>query len=77
MSKGSSPRPYSVTAEDFSNRWNAIFGKEKSDDVTVQKETSGPDGSAEATVEQARGCNSSGDSTLLTNNESSQSFGKA
>lgn len=77
MSKGSSPRPYSVTAEDFSNRWNAIFGKEQSDDVIVQKETSGPDGSAEATVEQARGNDSSGDSAVLANNESSQSFGKA
>lgn len=77
MSKGSSPRPYSVNAEDFSNRWNAIFGKEKSDDVNFQKETSGPDGSIEVTVEQARGCNSSGDSPLLTNNKPSQSLGKA
>jgi hypothetical protein len=77
MSKGSSPRPYSVTAEDFSNRWNAIFGKEKSDDVNFQKETSGPDGSIEAIVEQARGHDSSGDRTLLANNESSQSPSKA
>jgi hypothetical protein len=77
MSKGSASRPYSVTAEDFSNRWNAIFGKEKSDDVNFQKETSGPDGSIEVAVEQARGCNSSGDSTLLANNESSQSPIKA
>ena len=77
MSKGSSPRPYSVTAEDFSNRWNAIFGKEKSDDVTVQKETSGPDGSAEATVEQARGNDSSGDSAVLANNKPTQQDGTA
>lgn len=77
MSKGSSPRPYSVTAEDFSNRWNAIFGKEKSDDVNVQKETSGPDGSTEATVEQARGNDSSGDSTVLANHKSPQSPSKA
>jgi hypothetical protein len=25
--KGSSPRPYSVTHEDFSNSWDKIFGK--------------------------------------------------
>ena len=77
MSKGSSPRPYSVTAEDFSNRWNAIFGKEKSDDVNVQKETSGPDGSIEATVEQARGNDSSGDSTVLADNKPPQPISKA
>lgn len=77
MSKGSSPRPYSVTTEDFSNRWNAIFGKEKSDDVNVQKETSGPDGSTEATIEQARGHDSSGDSTVLANHKPTQPPSKA
>ena len=77
MSKGSSPRPYSVNAEDFSTRWNAIFGKEKSDDVTVQKETSGPDGSIEATVEQARGNDSSGDSEVSANHKPTQPPSKA
>jgi hypothetical protein len=77
MSKGSASRPFSVSAEDFSNRWNAIFGKEKSDDVNVQKETSGPDGSIEATVEQARGNDSSGDSTVLANDKPPQPPSKA
>ena len=27
--KGSSPRPYSVTQETYSNNWDAIFGKKK------------------------------------------------
>ncbi len=38
MSKGSSPRPFKVSNEEYSNRWDAIFGrdnekkdKEKSD----------------------------------------------
>ena len=26
MSKGDSPRPFSVSNEEYSNRWNAIFG---------------------------------------------------
>ena len=27
--KGSSPRPYSVSQEEFANNWDAIFGKKK------------------------------------------------
>lgn len=27
--KGSSPRPYSVSQEQFANNWDAIFGKKK------------------------------------------------
>lgn len=27
--KGSKPRPYSVTQEEYDNRWGAIFGKDK------------------------------------------------
>ena len=30
--KGSSPRPYSVSQEQFSNNWDAIFGKKKKPD---------------------------------------------
>ena len=77
MSKGSSPRPYSVTAEDFSNRWNAIFGKEKSDDVSVQEKASGPDGSPETTVSQEGRHDSSGDCTLPADNKPSQPPSKA
>ncbi len=28
MGKGSTPRKFSVTNEEYSNRWNAIFGKD-------------------------------------------------
>jgi len=28
MSKGSTPRKFSVTNEEYANRWNAIFGKD-------------------------------------------------
>jgi hypothetical protein len=27
--KGSSPRPYSVSNEEYANRWDAIFNREK------------------------------------------------
>ena len=72
MSKGSSQRPYSVSAEDFSNRWNAIFGKEKSDDVSVKEKASGPYGSTETTVSQEGRHDSSGDSPLPADNKPSQ-----
>lgn len=73
MGKGSSPRPYSVTAEDFSSRWDAIFSKKGiSNDKSVPKETSGPNGSIEADpVPQGR-CDSSGDSTIPADNQPSQ-----
>lgn len=28
MSKGSAPRPFNVTNEEYSNRWDAIFGRD-------------------------------------------------
>ncbi len=28
MSKGSSPRPFLVSNEEYSNRWDAIFGRD-------------------------------------------------
>ena len=28
MGKGSSPRPFNVTNEEYSNRWDAIFGRD-------------------------------------------------
>ena len=30
--KGSAPRPYSVTQEEYDNRWNAIFGRDQTTD---------------------------------------------
>lgn len=39
MSKGSSPRPFSVNRDQFNNNWNNIFGKnnEKEKVVNDQK----------------------------------------
>jgi hypothetical protein len=31
MSKGSKPRPILVSNEEYANRWDAIFGKEKTE----------------------------------------------
>lgn len=28
MSKGSAPRPFAVTNEEYANRWDAIFGRD-------------------------------------------------
>jgi hypothetical protein len=36
--KGSSPRPYSVSQQQFANNWDAIFGK-KSNEGTVDDKT--------------------------------------
>ena len=29
MGKGSIPRPFSVTQDEYANRWDAIFGRDK------------------------------------------------
>jgi hypothetical protein len=71
--KGSSPRPFAVSAEDFSARWDAIFSKKgNSNDESIQKETSGPNGSIEADPIPKGGSNSSGDRTLPADNQPSQ-----
>ena len=31
--KGSSPRPYSVSNEEYANRWDAIFNRDKQEDA--------------------------------------------
>jgi hypothetical protein len=39
--KGSSPRPYSVTQQEYDSRWDAIFGRDKGDkerDVEFDKQ---------------------------------------
>lgn len=33
MSKGSKPRPYSVTQQEYDQRWDAIFQKDTEDTV--------------------------------------------
>ena len=35
--KGSSPRPYSVSYEDFSNSWDKIFGKKTPKEIDDAK----------------------------------------
>ena len=72
MSKGSSPRPFSVSAENFSARWETIFSKGKSNVNNVPEKTSGPDGSIEADPVTQGGSNSSGDSTLPADNQPPQ-----
>jgi hypothetical protein len=36
--KGSKPRPYSVTQQEYDNRWDAIFGKDKNDNTGTSKD---------------------------------------
>ena len=46
MSKGSSPRPFKVTNEEYSNRWDAIFGRDNEKKNEAQSlESDRPDNS--------------------------------
>lgn len=38
MSKGSRPRPYSVSQDQFANNYDAIFGKKKTEEPVDTKE---------------------------------------
>ena len=31
--KGSTPRPFSITEQEYAERWNAIFGRDKVDKI--------------------------------------------
>jgi hypothetical protein len=35
--KGSTPRPFSVSNEDYANRWDAIFGRDKVKEEPIGK----------------------------------------
>lgn len=37
MSKGSTGRPFSVTNEEYANRWDAIFGKDNDSQENKEK----------------------------------------
>lgn len=37
MSKGSKPRPFSVSNEQYAERWDAIFGKDKAKSALCPK----------------------------------------
>ena len=76
MSKGSVSRPFSVTAEDFSSKWEATFGR-KANVNNVQQEASGPDCPSQTPVVQVTGSVSSGDRPLPADNKPSQPNGKA
>lgn len=36
--KGSSPRPYSVTQQEYDSRWDAIFGRDKTKEEKPEEE---------------------------------------
>jgi hypothetical protein len=36
MGKGSSPRPFKVSNEEYSSRWDAIFGKDKKESDKIE-----------------------------------------
>lgn len=38
--KGSRPRPFSVSQQEFDNRWDAIFGKKKKSEQETIEEVS-------------------------------------
>ena len=38
MSKGSAPRPFSVSQEEYAKRWDAIFQRDLEDDKSELKE---------------------------------------
>ncbi len=37
MSKGSKPRPFSVSNEEYANRWDAIFGRDVKEDNELRR----------------------------------------
>ena len=36
MSKGSSPRPFNVSNQEYENRWNAIFGRDNKESDKIE-----------------------------------------
>jgi hypothetical protein len=45
MGKGSSPRPFQVSNEEYSNRWDAIFQKDEKKNETQSLESDRPNNS--------------------------------
>jgi len=52
MSKGSSPRPFKVSNQEYANRWNAIFGKDNDSQENKEEalESDRPDNSCDSRV---------------------------
>jgi hypothetical protein len=40
MSKGSRPRPFSISQQEYDTRWDAIFGRDRLEDQLVKSESS-------------------------------------
>ena len=38
MGKGSAPRPFSVSNQEYANRWDAIFGRDKKKEEQKKEE---------------------------------------
>ena len=48
MGKGSSPRPFNVSNEEYSNRWDAIFQKDEKKNETQNLESDRPNNSCDS-----------------------------
>ena len=60
MGKGSAPRPFQVSNQEYSNRWDAIFGrdnekKNKTQDVESDRPSSSRDGGSSNNTTQDTG----------------------
>jgi thiamine biosynthesis protein ThiC len=44
--KGSSPRPFSVSQDEYNKRWDAIFSRDLEEETTEEVEEEDPDGDA-------------------------------
>ena len=50
--KGSAPRPYSVTQEEYDKRWDAIFGKDIPDEDDLDEDNELDDENYDADTEE-------------------------
>ena len=50
--KGSAPRPFSVSQEEWDNRWDNIFGKDKPKDESVTMQAPGTIGGAKVSFRE-------------------------
>ena len=43
MGKGSAPRPFSVSNQEYANRWDAIWGRDQKEDKKEEKKEDKPE----------------------------------
>ena len=72
MSKGSSPRPFSVSAEDYSAKWEAIFSKGKSNVGFIQEKTDNPASEDQVLTDKEGRRDCCGDSPIPSDNKPTQ-----